>query len=496
MSDSVHSFFSVKRLLCIAVCATAVCSALCSLSWRMVNDTPIMLYLAKLMVRQGAIPYRDFFDMNLPGSYWMFGWIIRALGTSDLSVHAANLIVLAAISGLMFAVLSKPCAACATLGIGLGALRVFSGESAFVLQRELFALIPISALLVLGLRRPLHGFWQSTVAGALMAWLALIKPQLALYGLPVLVLLGAECENGRQRVCLYAGMAICGALPLVACGLWLVKSGAWPGFCEVVQYWPLYGQMTHGFAFVSAGDRFCDTLNGVMRMLCSPYAVVAGLSLFAGWQAGALSRKQLWLWGSLLALTVIVPAMTGQFWGYHRLPFFYLTLCVSGYLLAGRKWAMALSVLLVAFWIPFTGWRVWRETSMPSVVSQKHEVPDAFARYLTTHLRPGDRVQPVDWSCGAIQGMLAADALPATRFPYTFYFLHHVRHPLIQKIRKEFMDELTQNPPRFLLEATTVPLPTGADTEQRFLAFESWRAAHYRTVDEGGHYRIWEYQGK
>ena len=497
MRDYFHSLWSVKRLLGLVVCAAAGCAALCSLSWRMVNDTPILLYLANLMVRWGAVPYRDFFDMNLPGSYWMFGWIIRTLGTSDLSVHAANLIVLASVSVLLFAVLSKPCAACAALGVGLGALRFFSGESAFTLQRELFALIPISVLLVLGLRRPLRGCGcQGAVAGALLAGLALIKPQLVLYGLPVAVLLGAECANGRQRIRLYAWMGVGGALPLFACWAWLVRSGAWPGFCEVVQYWTLYGQMTNGFGFVITGDRFYYILRGLMRMVCSPYSVVAGLSLFAGWQSGLLSRKHLWVWWGLLALTVIVPSLTGQFWGYHRLPFYYLSLCVSGYLLAGRGWATALAVLMVAFWVPFTGWRVWRETSVPSVISQKHGVPDAFARYLAANLRHGDRAQPVDWSCGAVQGMLAADALPATRFPYTFYFLHHVRHPLIQKIRKEFMNQLERNPPRFLLEATTVPLPTGIGTEERFEAFETWRAMHYRVAEAGEHYRIWEYQGK
>jgi hypothetical protein len=88
--------------------------------------------------------------------------------------------------------------------------------------------------------------------------------------------------------------------------------------------------------------------------------------------------------------------------------------------------------------------------------------------------------------------MLEADAPMATRFPYTFYFHHHVHHPLIQKLRAEFLDELKRKPPRFLLDPFKVKLPSGVDTEDRFEAFEAWRQAHYRIVEESSAYRIWE----
>ena len=482
----------ILRSVCWAVWIAVVVCAVCSLSWRYVNDTPIMLYLSNLMVRHHAIPYRDFFDMNLPGSYWMFGMIIRIFGTSDFSMHFANLFVIAAISGLMYWAMSGSCCWGAVLGVGLGALRILSGEWAFVLQRELFALVPVSVLLVLGLRQPIKGVPAAGMVGLLVAWLALIKPQLSLYGIPVALLLVSECENWRQRVHLIALMGCGFLLPVVACGMWLVKNDAWTGFLEVVQYWPLYGQMTHGFEFVSAHERVFALMLGVWKMLCSPYIVVAIYGIYVGWERKSLSAKESFLWLGLLALTVVVPAVSGQFWGYHRLPFFYLALCASGYLVLGRAYAKGLCVLLAVFWISFAGVRVWRETSHPSIVSLKYGVPDAFGDYLKVHLQPGDRVQPVDWACGSLHGMLMVDALPATRFPYSFYFLHHVSHPLIQKLRQEYMDSLKKNPPRFVLEATTVPMPSGMDTEKRFEAFETWRASHYRMVAEDEHYRIWE----
>ena len=40
-----------------------------SLQWRMVHDSPIMMYLTFLIDHEHYVPYRDFFDMNMPGTY-------------------------------------------------------------------------------------------------------------------------------------------------------------------------------------------------------------------------------------------------------------------------------------------------------------------------------------------------------------------------------------------------------------------------------------------
>ena len=137
--------------------------------------------------------------------------------------------------------------------------------------------------------------------------------------------------------------------------------------------------------------------------------------------------------------------------------------------------------------------RVWSESSGGgAVVAVKRGVPDAFSRYLAARLRPGDRVQPLDWTGGAVHGMLQAKALPATRFLYTFHFYHHVDSPFIRRLRKEFVDALSARPPRFLLEATDSPVPHGKGTSDRFEEFDQWREAHYRVVASGDGYRIWE----
>jgi hypothetical protein len=481
-------------MVCCGVGLAAALSALCSLSWRMVLDTPNMLYQANLMVNHGMMPYRDFFCINLPGSLWMYGWLIRCLGVSDWTVHLANLLLVSLVSALVYYALSRSCQVCALLGVGLGVLRIFSGEVAFILERELLALIPISGLMALGFRKPMQRSVREIVAGLLLAWVFLIKPQLVLYGAPSVYLLVRECTTFRDVARTLGTLGGACLLPVAACGLWLVKNGAWAPFCDTVHYWTLYGQMTQSFSYVPPAERMHAVWGHVYRMIASPFMLLACGSLAVACKNKVLARHELVFWALLLPITVVAPALTGQFWGYHRLPFFYFTLCAGGYLLSGRAWTTGLAVLVSLIWIPFTALHVYRETTVPSLIRLTDGIADEFETYLREKRQPGDRVQPIDWTDGAVQAMLMTDALPATRFFEYYYFLHSVSNPLILRLRQEFLDTLAQRPPRFLLEATTVTWPHGLDTVRRFEAFEAWKNAHYRVSKEGDHYRIWEFQ--
>ena len=55
-----------------------------SLGWPLIHDAPIMHYVAWL-IAQGLVPYRDAFDMNLPGVYLIHGAVLAVGGASDLA---------------------------------------------------------------------------------------------------------------------------------------------------------------------------------------------------------------------------------------------------------------------------------------------------------------------------------------------------------------------------------------------------------------------------
>jgi len=60
-----------------------------------------MHYVAWL-IAQGAVPYRDAFDMNLPGVYLIHQAVLGLAGPSDLAWRLVDLAWLAATCGLLF----------------------------------------------------------------------------------------------------------------------------------------------------------------------------------------------------------------------------------------------------------------------------------------------------------------------------------------------------------------------------------------------------------
>jgi len=51
--------------------------------------------------------------------------------------------------------------------------------------------------------------------------------------------------------------------------------------------------------------------------------------------------------------------------------------------------------------------------------------------------------------------MLMAKARSATPFMYDFHFYHHVQHPYVQGLRRQFVEALRASPPRFIVEVTS-----------------------------------------
>ena len=486
--------FDPVRLAAIAVCLCAVVCAVTSLSWQIVQDAPVMLYQSNLMKAHAQMPYRDFFCINMPGSLWAYEWMIRIFGLSDMALHLANLLLVAGIAVFNYLVFPRQQRLSGgLLAAGLGVLRVYSGESYFILQRELLALLPISAMAFVGLRRPLRGLWNEAVLGFLTACLALIKPQFVLFGVPVLLLIWMDGKTfgARFRAAAVTGASF--ATPLLACVLWLYWSGALPRFQETLTYWTLYGQMTQSFAFVPAAERWRQIARLEWSMMCSPYMVAALSALWLAWRQRLLEQREVVFWASALAVALLALGLSGQFWGYHKLPFFFLSLMIASRLAGCRGAGRWLAVAMAAAWIPFSAFHVWRETTEPSVLRLKQGVAEAFTRHLQGKLSPGETVQPMDWTYAALHAMLRVDALPATRFLEYSYFLHSVSHPLIRQFRREFLEQLAAHPPRFILEARDQDWPNGLDTEARFNDFEAWRDAHYRIAEEAKAYRIWEH---
>jgi hypothetical protein len=117
---------------------------------------------------------------------------------------------------------------------------------------------------------------------------------------------------------------------------------------------------------------------------------------------------------------------------------------------------------------------------------------DKIAEYLRVNLQPGDTVQPLDWSNGAVQAMLLAEAKPATRYLYDFYFYHHVSNPEIQYMRKDLLEKLEITRPKIIIQFfSDRPWVEGFDTSRKFPLLDLYLLNNYYLDFERDGYRLW-----
>ncbi|MFM8370679.1 MAG: hypothetical protein ACKOBD_18180, partial [Chloroflexota bacterium] len=120
-----------------------------------------------------------------------------------------------------------------------------------------------------------------------------------------------------------------------------------------------------------------------------------------------------------------------------------------------------------------------------------------ISTFLEKNLEPGDEVQPLDWTGGSLLAMLENRAPIATSYVFDFYFYHHVSDPYIQALRADFMTQLQESKPRFIIEVTSIDKPwvSGKDTSRNFPELRAFLNENYSVTMEKEDYIIYELDG-
>lgn len=509
----------VNRLTTITL---GICSlllllvAVLSLHWRFAHDSPLMLYVAFLMDRFHAVPYRDIFDMNLPGSYFAFYIIGHLSGYRDMGFRIADLLYLGAILAATWCLLKGLNRFVAWTAIVLFGLIYLSYGSFMSLQREYLLILPITlaVLLASGTARGKLA-WRAGGIGLFFGVCATIKPH-AIIAFPLLLwhlLHPTSDEPPRTRrsallqIALPAVLGFC--LPVALALGYLLHTHALSAFLDIASgYWPLYGSLSGTHRTVAGVWRFWNLWHGFLSF--GSYGILllpACAGVITACYDSALShaqRRQVWLFTGMAVCYCMYPVLSGQFWDYHWLIFIYWLTVLIGLAFVARpgvrtQTQLLLPLVLLLCTLKFT--LHFPDLVIEQCVGAPMEKPkegrvDAIARYLNRHLRPGDRVQPLDWTGGAVHAMLLARARLATPFMYDFHFYHHVSHPYIQGLRRRFLQALIDMPPRFIVEITRdKPWVHGRDTTQQFPALDRYLLEHYHDTYWGEGFVIRERNG-
>jgi hypothetical protein len=471
-----------------------------ALGSRIGGDAPIVVYASYLIDQHGYTPYVDVYDMNLPGT-----------GYDDSSMRRFDLLVLLLLMLCTYALMrrfDKTVAWASALAFG-----VIHLGSGLYLQREFLMLMPVTlgTMLSPAVARPgtvLKTLSSGVCFGAAMT----IKPHAVIAAISLVlfhVTISVIDRRDRSTRDALQMSAVFGAglfVPLCLMFAYIVRAGALDAFLEMARdYWPLYGSYDGLGNELFAWSRAEHLLKGVRELgrngiWLLPAGAATYYALFHSHMSTYQKRCVLVL-GALAFVFCLYPVLTGQFWHYHWLPFRYFIVLISSLCLlaiaASRSRYERLfltSLILPALFISMQPPRTMYSRIIGKPAASKSAEVDRVASFLREQLRPGDTVQPLDWSEGAVHAMLISRAEVATPYIYDFYFYHHISNPYIQRMRRRFMESLTESKPRFIVDVYTEakPWPRGADTTRDFAELKQFMDSGYEIAMELENFRVYE----
>jgi hypothetical protein len=483
----------------VAGCAAAAALTLHlvwqSRSWPLFHDAPLMHYIAWL-IDGGAVPYRDAFDMNLPGVYAIHLAVLRVLGAGDVGWRVFDLGWLAGTALLLWAY-GRP------VGGGIGgagaailfALYHVAGGAWRTGQRDFLMCAPL-LVGAWGLARswerggalaPLA--WSGSAIGAAMT----MKPSVAL-----LLLAGAIVGAGARRGT--PGGPLSGAGAVLAGGLaapalvvgWLAWRGGLEPFIAILRDYvlPLYSRAGRapmpdlvGIAYFAHG----------VTIFCL-LAALAGLGVVAAWRTTGAPR--VWIAVGGTAYGVVHYLGQGKGWEYHLYPLAVFLCVLAGVALTVPAGASARGLLRPLAAVALAGAVIVVlhtkavEVMHSPLVTMMEQRVTTLSRELETIVPPGQRVQVMDTTGGGIHALFRLGIREPTRFIYDFHFFHDTDDPRILALRREFAAGLEAAPPAAIVIFQNDWLRDRYDRVDELPALASLLARRYTLAVEGDGYRI------
>ncbi|HEY3067690.1 MAG TPA: hypothetical protein VGL09_18015 [Methylomirabilota bacterium] len=487
----------VARVAVVAVFAVVTARLLVrSLGWPLVHDAPVMHYIA-WRIGEGAVPYRDLFDMNFPGTYLVHLAVLRVLGTGDAGWRVFDLAWLAAAAALL-AVFARPWGALPAIGAALCfAAYHLAGGSWNAGQRD-FLLCPFLIAGAVGVAlwaerpRATHDADQRSLqlAGLAVGAGMTIKPHVAGFalGLAVVVVVTAVRSGGGVATSLASFLVPIAVAP-VAVIVWIASVGGLRAWRDVVVEYlvPLYSRL--GRAEPWTVDRW---------HLWVPLGGAVAISVVS-----AVSQRRFTVRHAVAALGVGYGGfhflVQGKHWEYHLYPlaafaallaFAELDALARGDVSARprRAPAIALGLVLTALALALSVKGV--DASEAPWARDKVRRAEAVVRDLEPLLGPGDTVQVLDTTDGGLHTLLRLHVREPTRFLYDFHFFHDTASPVVRALRGELMRDLRAHPPRAIVVFERGWPRGGYERLDGFPELASFVREAYRPVAGGDGYMV------
>jgi 4-amino-4-deoxy-L-arabinose transferase-like glycosyltransferase len=466
-----------------------------SLGWPLIHDAAIMHYIAWL-ITQGAVPYRDAFDMNLPGVYLIHWAVLSVAGPGDLAWRLFDLAWLAATCGLLF-VYGRPLGdrGAAAAGALLFALYHLSGGAWRAGQRD-FLLCPFLLVGALGVARSREegGALRPLVCAGLALGAGMtVKPQAALYWLAC----GAVAARGAWRehrsVPASAG-AVIGAgllIPTLVAG-WLEWRGGLRAFLSVITGYvlPLYSHVGrvpvwHAFSWYRHG-----------WLLWSVLVALGVLAMLGPAPEGSGARRALALLG--VGYGWLHFSVQGKGWEYHLYPLALFLCALAPFALVRSaprpvpSVALRRGAALVLFVAAIVTLGAKGADALDANwIAEKSRRVAALSRELAPRVPAGATVQVMDVTEGGLHALLRLGLRQPTRFLYDFHFFHDQGDPRIKALQREFVAGLEAGRPAAIVVMRDTWNRPGYERLREIPGLMPFLDQAYTLAAEGDGYRIY-----
>ncbi len=491
----------LSNLFIALLAGLLVLQAAYSLYWPIAHDEAPLFYQAFLMRTEGRMPYKDMFDFQMPGSFAAYYVLGRLGGFNDFRIRILDLLILGALLAVTYASMRRFGISPAIVAGLLFGLKYLQGGPSLSLQREYLLLVFVACAVWIGMRDSLTLRHRLSL-GILFGLAAVIKPHAALGLLPFLLFDISDMVK-RQNISLIkasmqsilpAGIGF--AIPVSIITAWLAITGALIPFLEIAKnYWPLYAQINGALIVNTGTERTLNILDNIWRLGRNGiWLIPALLGVFLN------KNKQTYLLASLALCYAIYPAFSGQFFQYHYIPLVYFLILLSSLAFTSDLPSKPFILRLTPFIFSLVVLLNVRPSS--TFLQQLRGEPIATStdraaeieRFLEKYLEEGDAVQPLDWTGGTLLAMLESRAHIATPYVFDFYFYHHISSPYIQSLRADFINDLQESRPRFMIEVTSIDKPwvEGADTSHEFPELRQFIEENYEITLYKDDYVIYE----
>jgi hypothetical protein len=185
-------------------------------------------------------------------------------------------------------------------------------------------------------------------------------------------------------------------------------------------------------------------------------------------------------------------------WYYHLYPINLFLLTFAGMTMGDamrdnvRRTRTLATIALAVVALPLAGRCVWQGRAHVSLEESRPQVAHLVEDLSEYSLADDDEVQVLDGTRGGIHALYLLGIHQPTRFVYDIHFYHDVEDPLIRSLRSEFLEAMSRDLPRLVVQFDyTWVHPGGFSKRESFPELAGLLDEHYRADTSRHGYTIY-----